>query len=94
MKLLLLSFCFHFVQPVVVEVGNSEVTITVVQQDGYHELSSMYKSIDKEELCLLWQDDWLSFVGWGLNNGWHEGSSLVRMNTYLPFAPDNCIFIS
>ena len=41
-------------------------------------------------VCDDWNDDYISFRDWALNNGYEQGLSIDRINNDLGYNPDNC----
>ena len=43
-------------------------------------------------VCREWRD-WKSFKAWSLAHGYTDDARLIRLNTDLGFAPDNCRWV-
>lgn len=41
-------------------------------------------------VCDEWRDDFKSFYDWMINNGYHKGMSIDRIDNSLGYSPDNC----
>jgi hypothetical protein len=46
------------------------------------------------KMCLEWQNDFMSFYNWCLENGWQKGLSIDRKDDSSNYSPSNCNFIS
>lgn len=42
------------------------------------------------KICDAWLNDFMNFYSWAINNGYHEGLSIDRINVDGNYEPDNC----
>lgn len=45
-------------------------------------------------VCKEWDDDFNSFYGWALNNGWGKGLELDRIDNDKEYSPNNCRIVT
>lgn len=62
----------------------------------YKETATMYSRYGGRgiKICDEWKDDMKTFVKWGLENGWFEGSHIDRINGDGDYEPTNCRFVT
>lgn len=46
------------------------------------------------KVCQAWQDDYITFFNWAINNGYKEGLQIDRINNNGNYDPLNCQWIS
>lgn len=44
------------------------------------------------KVCEEWQNNFMAFYNWAINNGWKEGLSIDRIKNHLDYCPENCKF--
>ena len=42
------------------------------------------------KVCKEWDEDFICFYNWSINNGWAKGLSIDRINGNKDYCPDNC----